>query len=39
MSKINIGIPMADKFELETRTSYILKFTNYGSRFVDICIK
>jgi hypothetical protein len=40
MSKMGLGIPtMNEKFELKTKTTYILKFTNYGSRFVDICIK
>ncbi|MDD2640867.1 MAG: DUF4393 domain-containing protein [Arcobacteraceae bacterium] len=33
------AIPGADKFEFKTTTNYILKFTNYGTRFVEICLK
>ena len=39
MSKMGMSIPGADKFEFKTITSYLLKFTNYGTRFVDICIR
>ena len=39
LSTMGMAIPGADKFEFKTTTNYILKFTTYGSRFVDICVK
>lgn len=39
MSGMLFAIPGADKFEFKTTTSYILKFTDYGTRFIDICVK
>lgn len=39
LSKNGLHISGTDKFEFKSRTDYALKFTNYGNRFVDICIK
>ncbi len=39
MSLNGLSLPGSDRFEFKNRTNYILKFTNYGNRFVDICIK
>jgi len=39
LSTMGMAIPGADKFEFKTTINYILKFTTYGSRFVDICVK
>lgn len=39
MSQMGVSIPGSDKFEFKTTTNYVLKFTNYGTRFVDICIR
>ena len=39
LSKMDLHIPGNDRFEVKTTTTYILKFTSYGDRFVKICIK